>query len=103
MSEINELISISKESSYPLVVGGDFNAQPGSNEISTLISEFKFACTSNCPLTFPSNKPKVTIDYVILNPSSSKIFHIQGYNVIPNISASDHLPLVEHLEYLGKR
>lgn len=97
IAEINEIINISKQSEHPFILAGDFNATPPSEEIKLLGSGFTFACSTNCPLTFPSDNPRFTIDYIVLNPDAVKIFMVAGYKSIENIEASDHLPLMEYL------
>lgn len=97
IAEINQLITISKQSAYPLILAGDFNATPGSKEIEMLKKEFTFACDTNCPLTFPSDKPSIAIDYIILNPAASEKFHVKSYTAGQRTLASDHLPLIEYL------
>lgn len=97
MAEINQLTTLSKNSTYPFILAGDFNAEPGSQEITALKKEFTFACETDCPLTFPSDNPRITIDYIVLNPEAAKILQVQKYNVVPGIEASDHLPLLDFL------
>lgn len=97
IAEINQIIQISKQSEHPFILAGDFNATPPSEEIKLLGSEFTFACSTNCPFTFPSDNPRVTIDYIVLNPAAVKIFSVESYKAILDIGASDHLPLMEYL------
>lgn len=97
IAEINQIIQISKQSEHPFILAGDFNASPQSEEIKLMNSEFTFACDTNCPLTFPSDHPRITIDYIVLNPAAEKIFSVESYKAIPDIEASDHLPLMEYL------
>lgn len=97
IAEINQIIHISKQSEHPFILAGDFNASPSSEEIKLLGSEFTFACDTNCPLTFPSDNPHVTIDYIALNPAAASLFSVGSYKAIEHIEASDHLPLMEYL------
>ena len=94
MAQVNELINISKENKYPLILAGDLNSRPNDEEMQTLRQEFIFPCVSYCPLTSPSDKPRATIDYIVLNPAAAKIFKVSDYKAINDLSASDHLPLV---------
>jgi endonuclease/exonuclease/phosphatase family metal-dependent hydrolase len=93
MAQVNELIKISKQSKSPMILAGDLNSRPQSKEMQTLRQEFIFPCVSDCPLTSPSDKPRNTIDYIVLNPAAAKIFKVSDYKAINNLSASDHLPL----------
>ena len=97
LAQIKQLITLSEDSPHPLLVAGDFNAQPNSEEIKALKKEFTFTCTNDCPLTFPSDTPRITLDYVILNPEAAKLIQPVGYKAIENIPASDHLPFVAGL------
>lgn len=99
LAQVNRLVDISKENTLPLVVAGDFNAFPDSREIGILKTEYTFACDTNCPLTFPSDHPKITIDYIISNPAASKRFQVQKYEAIQHTQASDHLPLIEYVSF----
>jgi endonuclease/exonuclease/phosphatase family metal-dependent hydrolase len=96
-AQVKALNGLSKNSAYPLIIGGDFNATPSSAEITTLREEFQLACASGCPLTAPSDKPAKTIDYIVLNPAAAKEFHFISYDVMKGIYASDHLPLIGYL------
>lgn len=97
LAQMGRITDLSEQSKYPFIIAGDFNAKPDSKGIITLQKNFVFACVKNCPLTFPSDKPASTIDYVILNPAAAKEFHIVSYNAIQHVQASDHLPLLEYL------
>jgi endonuclease/exonuclease/phosphatase family metal-dependent hydrolase len=96
-AQVKALVNISKTSKNPLILGGDLNADPSSEYITTLKQAFQLACESGCPLTAPSDKPSKTIDYIVLNPAAAKLFHVVSYNVIKGIYASDHLPLIEYV------
>lgn len=97
MAQIRKLIEISKERSNPVILCGDLNATPDSREIKALETEYVTACKTNCPLTFPSDKPRSSIDYIVLNPKAAQVFRFVSYNSIQNILASDHLPLLGYL------
>lgn len=85
---INEILS---KSTYPVVFGGDFNATPENNTITTLMSyDFKKTCTEGC-LTITSKNPTREIDYIMYRPE--KAFNIISHEV-PQTLASDHLPVV---------
>lgn len=98
MAEIRRIMAVARQSQYPFILGGDFNAFPNSKEVKTLKSYFVFADRIGWTLTFPSDDPRITIDYIVLSPEASKEFQVTSYNVIKDISASDHLPLVEELQ-----
>ena len=101
-AQVKALNTLSKNSTYPLILAGDLNALPNSTYISTLKEEFSLSCSANCPLTAPASKPAKTIDYILLNPKASEIFHVLSYNAINYIYASDHLPLLGYLTVQGQ-
>ena len=98
MAQVNQLIKISRQSKYPLIVAGDFNSLPSGKEMQSLRKEFVFPCITDCPLTSPSDSPRVTIDYIVLNPQAAKILSVSDYKAINNITASDHLPLTANVK-----
>jgi endonuclease/exonuclease/phosphatase family metal-dependent hydrolase len=92
---INKIFSKKKE--IPIVLAGDFNFEPGSEEyyimqeywIDTVLKN------ENKPdFTYPSNNPTRRIDYVWVAP-------LQQWEVIsyrtPKLPYSDHLPVVTRL------
>ncbi len=93
-AQVRKLIDISKTSSTPLLVAGDFNALPESVEIGTLKQEFSLACSGSCPLTFPADKPTRSIDFIVSNPQAAKKLTKRSYQSVSGQLASDHLPLV---------
>ncbi len=94
MAQVAELIKISKQSKSPLILAGDLNSRPQGKEMQALRQEFIFPCVADCPLTSPSDSPRATIDYIVLNPAAANIFKVSGYEAITGLNASDHLPLV---------
>lgn len=85
-----------KNSPYPVIVGGDFNAAPSSKAIKGNMLKEWFLGT-NDDLTFPAWKPTVKIDYLFARP-------IEGWKIVRTQTVqsglSDHLPIVTELEYI---
>ena len=85
-----------KESPYPVIIGGDFNATPASGAIKDHMLKNWFLGTDN-DLTIPSWKPTVKIDYLFAFPK-------KGWRIIRTQTIqsglSDHLPIVTELEYI---
>ncbi len=79
--------------SSPVILGGDFNARPESNEISLVkdcLQDSFQANSGECTYTFPSDLPNVRIDYIFLNNH----WDLNDCKIIPDTQASDHLLLV---------
>ena len=73
----------------PSVVMGDFNAKPGSPEITQLRDEAGLAM-SNRPAhaTLPSWRPRAAVDHILATPELT----LEEYGPIPEL-LSDHLPV----------
>jgi len=77
----------------PMIVGGDFNAEPQSKTIRIINS--KFTTLSNDSLaTFPANEPQVCIDYIFGKTRENFSYKVFYSNVIPESIASDHRPII---------
>ena len=80
---------------YPVIIAGDFNADPESKEIKEGMKNWGRAC----PLEFtaPAKSPRVKIDYIFYYPTDK-------WNVIksetPQIQMSDHLPVTAEMELI---
>ena len=80
---------ISKLKNKPLFIAGDMNAKPASAPISAF-KEFAQLLTDDTKFTFPSNDPRVCIDYIFgVNGS----FKVSKYHVFYDSLYSDHLPI----------
>lgn len=80
---------------YPIVIGGDFNAEPTSKEIKLM--ERNWLADTNPQSTCPTTpEPTARIDYVFARPAAGwKVIRSQA---IPS-RLSDHLPIITDLEY----
>ena len=90
---INEILS---QETNPVILAGDFNAKPGSPEISVGMKNWKKAC--NDDLTTSSKNPGAKIDYIFCYPENS-------WNVIDSktseVTLSDHFPVISVLELIA--
>lgn len=79
-----------------LVIGGDFNARPGSKPIQALEALFQSTCIpTDCPYTIPVEEPRATIDYLFYRKSAA--ITVLDHYVVSEKYASDHLPIVATL------
>ena len=84
---------------HPVVIGGDFNAVPGSPPIEIMEGAFANTCVApDCPGTIPVDHPSRVIDYIFYGPSNG--FEVVDHRVIHETYASDHLPVVARLQLL---
>ncbi len=94
VAKINEVFSLNK---YPTILAGDLNATPGSTPIEMLEKIWTSTYDRNDPMpTFPSDDPKIKIDYVMYYPSHR--WRVYRTEVIQNTIASDHCAYFVTLE-----
>lgn len=93
--QIARIKEILGSSEVPIILGGDFNAKPKSNNIQSLLDfGFNKTCKTDC-FTIPSNDPNRELDYIMYKPVES--FKLVSHEVIQDQS-SDHLPVISVLE-----
>ncbi len=94
--QINKIIEILQAESNPVIVGGDFNAIPGTNTINALDASFTRTCITSCGFTIPATNANKTIDFIAYKPAAS--FTVLEHKVIYEKLASDHLPVLAVLK-----
>ncbi|TKK65120.1 endonuclease [Ilyomonas limi] len=77
----------------PSILAGDFNAQPDETAMKDIIfSMYDETDFTGHSLSFPSDEPKIKIDYVLV--SKNHHWEKQHYEVIDEKVASDHRPVL---------
>jgi len=95
--QIEEIINLLKNrQGKPFIIAGDFNTFKGEVELERLIQVFdlKNGNTQKSP-TFPAWEPEHQLDYILYSPGI-----IMNHFEIPDITLSDHLPLLAEIEVL---
>lgn len=86
--QVKALNKALKKNPYPVIVAGDFNAQPHSPEIKEGMRAWRDV--SSPDFTIPVQKPASKIDYIFVSPATQ-------WSVIasetPKVTLSDHLPV----------
>ncbi len=96
--KINEVFS---SNIYPTILVGDLNAKPGSGPINTLEEMWQATYDKKNPEpTFPSDNPRVKIDYVMFYPKNR--WKVIERKVIKDTYASDHCAYLVTLELLDE-
>lgn len=99
LMQADSIINVLSRLSAPLIIGGDFNAEPGSETINKFVAVLKRSCTTNCEPTIPYDHPREKIDFLfykgngLLNPIQLKVLN--------GVKWSDHLPVVAHFKYVS--
>ena len=75
---------------------GDFNVEPGNPVLDPIREKMKDASASFCPLkpSFPSNEPRIRIDYIFVSPD----IEVVSADIAP-IVASDHRPHIAEIRF----
>jgi len=94
--QVNRIVEILQQEQLPVIVGGDFNAVPGTRVINALDAAFTRTCVTNCGFTIPVTNPNKTIDFIAYKPSNK--FKVVEHKVIDEKYASDHLPVLAVLQ-----
>jgi endonuclease/exonuclease/phosphatase family metal-dependent hydrolase len=95
--QLNDLYALVQSNKKPCIVAGDFNAFRGDREITLFMAATGLvsACVTPRP-SFPSWKPRRQLDFILHN-SAIRITNF----FMPNVTFSDHLPLVCDFEIQG--
>jgi endonuclease/exonuclease/phosphatase family metal-dependent hydrolase len=94
--QVNKIAEILNEQALPVIIGGDFNAEPGTRVINKLDSFITRTCKQNCGSSFPDEGSSRLIDFIGYSPS--KAFSVKRYQVIDEKYASDHVPVISVIE-----
>ncbi|MBN3581912.1 endonuclease/exonuclease/phosphatase family protein [Algoriphagus aestuarii] len=92
--QARETLSI-LESNLPVILTGDFNAEPNTEEMDLLSSGFNMTDATQGRRTFPAENPSKKIDYIWLGKSCQT--QNLNFQIPLNATYSDHLPLVVSL------
>lgn len=87
------LDSIAKNVEKPIILAGDFNFKPKSEQFKMLIKNF-VVLSDVAKMTFPADKPKVCIDYIVLGKNGSYNVKVENSDVIDAPLESDHRPIM---------
>lgn len=96
-SRVNQATMIAtlfKTSKFPVILMGDLNAEPKTEEIELLLQSFKDT-QPDTMLSFPTLKPVKKIDYILIDRAHK--VKVLDSKVIP-AQYSDHLPILSTIE-----
>lgn len=94
--QITAIVDILQKEKLPVIIGGDFNAEPSGSVINVLDKLFKRTCISDCDFTIPVQTPRKTIDFIAYTPFDK--FNTLEHKVIDEKYASDHLPVLATIQ-----
>lgn len=91
IAQVNRIVAIAEDESLPFIIGGDFNAEPGSDEIDMLDAHFDRTCRL-CAPTIPATNPTRAIDFIGYHHPENKL-EVATHTVVDERNASDHRPV----------
>lgn len=92
---IDELSKLDK----PVMIAGDFNAEPEEESMKMMAEEFVIFKKDAAPYTFPADKPDIEIDYICLLKSGKVAkFEVLEHSIIDAPVESDHRPIVAEVK-----
>ncbi len=80
-----------------VILAGDFNSKPGESPMGHLRERWSDPGADETAATWPSDEPKVEIDYILVPTDFRKV----RYEVLGEKVASDHRPLMGVFDYGG--
>lgn len=104
---INETIEkLYASSDKPVFLGGDLNAKPDSETITTF--KKNWTILSSTQATFPSHKPDRCLDYILQynNGVKCELLHaevVRFFKTGDTRTASDHLPVIIDIKIIDKQ
>lgn len=98
--QVTDLLRGLKDRKHPIILAGDFNAEPGDKSLALLKKDGYQFVSKNGAKTFPSPKPTVEIDYVLTKGLTFE--KAPTCSVIDERVASDHRPLLSVIPLPGK-
>lgn len=88
--QAKQIVDVIKSSALPVVLAGDMNAEPGSEEVKRLMDGLHFHDMGSQP-TFPASLPEKKIDYIMFDKKlNAKRWKTDVFPVL----FSDHLPIM---------
>lgn len=99
IAQVKKINEVFTTNTYPTILAGDLNATPGSTPINILEEVWLAAYNKNMPSpTFPSDNPRIKIDYVMFYPKNR--WKVIETKAIQDPIASDHCAYLVTVELL---
>jgi hypothetical protein len=96
--QVNSILAHLGGSSYPVILGGDFNDNPGSNVFNLLESKFSLGCTAEgCPVNNPKVNPTKTYAYVFYSSPDNLI--LSRTSTVNESISKYYLPIMVEVRY----
>ena len=94
-AQAQRLVELFEDADVPVILAGDFNSEPRSRVIDLLRRHWTVPEKGADHLTFPSDDPRVEIDYIMYRPAEA--FTVTEHRVVDEPLVSDHRPVLIEL------
>lgn len=91
LMQVKKIREVSSNLDEPLIIAGDFNANPSSQVIQELDKDFTRTCTK-CEPTIGEDGHTDTIDFIAFKRSQN--ISVLDHKVISSAKGSDHFPVI---------
>lgn len=99
IEQVRELVQQLGTTQVPVILGGDLNERPDTDAFFSIFDQtFTRTCSgTDCPATFSTNDPKITIDYLAYRPQAA--FEVSNHQIVQENYASDHFPVMATFKF----
>jgi endonuclease/exonuclease/phosphatase family metal-dependent hydrolase len=95
IAQVERIIEIFADETRPVILAGDFNARPESDELARLTAKWSLSDSQEKAFTCPAEAPAYKIDYVLYPAAAA--WRVQSVRVVDDSKSSDHRPLIVEL------
>ncbi len=96
LAQAQVLLKYLQNEKLPCVIAGDFNSRPESAVLKRF-SKWNIPAKGEDHLTFPSDRPRVEIDFLMFRPENA--FVVNEIDVVEEPLASDHRPVLMEVSF----
>lgn len=99
IEQVRELVQQLGNTQVPVILGGDLNERPDTDAFFSIFDQtFTRTCPgTDCPPTFSTTDPKITIDYLAYKPQTA--FDVTDHQAVQETYASDHFPVMATFKF----
>jgi endonuclease/exonuclease/phosphatase family metal-dependent hydrolase len=100
VGELREAERLAQQEARPIILLGDFNTSPSSQEFAVLLENFVLLSPAAAPERLTHKKERVHIDHILMNDPQQRfrLRHSFIHTQIENEKFTDHYPVVALLE-----
>ena len=98
LAQARTLVGVFEDTTTPMILGGDFNSQPGSSVMELIEAHWTQTDKGEDRMTMSSIEPKEEIDFLLYRPAER--FEVVSIDVLDEPVVSDHRPVFLVLRFV---